>query len=72
MPERRSGVDLIRQRDEWAVVCDGKVLSLHADRAEAIAAARRHSRRVRSHRLAFGQSTSSARLLNDRRRHRNS
>ncbi len=70
MPERRSGVDLVCHGDGWAVVFDHKILSVHAERDEAIAVARVHSKRLLSRRIVFGQTSPLARLLGDRRRAR--
>jgi hypothetical protein len=46
MVERRSGVDLTQCKAGWGVVFDGKLLSLHPIREDAVAAARIESLRV--------------------------
>ena len=48
MIERRSGVDLIQVKAGWVVVFDGRLLSIHHVRKEAIASARIESGRVLS------------------------
>ncbi len=70
MPERRSGIDLVARDGRWAVVFEGRVLSTHTDRAEAVLAARTKARGALRSRIVFGQTSPLPRLLNDRRRHK--